>query len=431
MWYNGTIKTMLMQGNDARNIYLHRIQHLFRDSLGFVNSYLNSFPVSFIIKCEVASKEGIFMKLNKLCALLLLILTVVVFAGCSTDKTESDPGDMDNAVNAGDNQIIAFRPVDCGIQSQKSYEYPFLGLNFVLPDEILSKIDSREVFVYTQEDYTLDYSISYGVLRFSATTKEQREQEGMSVDILSWEESLEKIGAIGVYRKEAVTQLNELTSCDTHNKIGESTDGTYEYYISTNSSGKADLVAELNKTEITIEAMHTLNAELGYSAFSSDRLEGINEIGRFSTVDVFGNGYSEEVFQEYDLTLVNVFATWCSPCVEEIPELEKLRQEYADKGIKLGVIAVVLDTKTVSGTDENAVKLAQKLFEKSGANFPFLVPDDGNMGGRLTGIESVPESFFVDSNGNIVSEPYIGANTLEQWRQIVDTEFGNLKENTK
>lgn len=369
------------------------------------------------------------MKFNKLCSILLLLaLTVTMFAGCSTDKTDPDTGNSDNMVNTDDNQIISFRPVDCGIQSQDSYEYPFLGLNFVLPDEILSKIDSREVFVYTQEDYTQDYSVSYGVLRFSATTKEQREQEGMSVDIFSWEESLEKIGAIGVYSKEVVTQLDELTFCDTHKKIGESADGAYEYYLSTNSSGKVDLVEALNKTEITIESMHTLNAELGYSAFSTDRLEGIDNVGKFSTEDVFGDAYSEEVFQKYDLTLVNVFATWCSPCVEEMPELEKLRQEYADKGIKLGVVAVVLDTKTASETDKNAVELAQKLSKKSGANFPFLIPDDGNMGGRLTGIESVPESFFVDSKGNIVSEPYIGARTLKEWRQIVDTEFSNLED---
>lgn len=48
------------------------------------------------------------------------------------------------------------------------------------------------------------------------------------------------------------------------------------------------------------------------------------------------------------------------------------------------------------------------------------------MNGRLTGIESIPESFFVDGSGNIVSEPYIGARTLAQWREIVEAELNGL-----
>lgn len=356
------------------------------------------------------------MKFRRLCAFMLLLsLMSAVFAGCASAEEDAS-------------ETLSFRPVDCGIQSQDIYEYPFLGMNFVLSDAILSKVDSREIFVYTQEDYTKELEIAYGLLRFSATTQEQREQEGMSVDIIGWEESLEKVGAIGAYRKEMTAQLDELTVCDTHEKIGESDDGAYEYYLSINSSGDQTLAEALKQTEVSIVTMHALDMELGYSAFSTDRLTGIDSVGSFTTEDVFGNAYDESVFQEYDLTLVNVFATWCSPCVEEIPELEKLRQEYAEKGVRLGVLAVVLDTKTELGTDEGALERARVLYEKSGAQFPFLMPDDGNMGGRLTGIESVPESFFVDASGNITSEPYIGAKTLEQWRQIADAELAALEE---
>lgn len=361
------------------------------------------------------------MKFQKLCALMLLLsLMSAMFVGCASAEDDLTASEM-----------ILFRPVDCGIQSQDAYEYPFLGMNFVLSDAILSKIDSREVFVYTQEDYTQELEIAYGLLRFSATTQEQREQEGMSVDIIAWEEELEKIGVIGAYRKDVTAQLDELTACDTHEKIGESEDGAYEYYLSTNSSGDQTLAAALKETEVSIVTMHALDMELGYSAFSTDRLEGIDNVGSFTTEDVFGNTYDETVFQAYDLTLVNVFATWCSPCVEEIPELEKLRQEYAEKGVKLGVVAVVLDTKTEQGTDEGALERAKVLYERSGAQFPFLMPDDGNMGGRLTGIESVPESFFVDGSGNITSEPYIGAKSLEQWRQIADAELAALEESAQ
>lgn len=367
------------------------------------------------------------MKIHRFLPLLLILAMVgAILAGCSAEENFSDTGSSSGISEPEGNEILAFRPVDCGIQSQDFYEYPFLGLNFLLPQDILNKIDSREIFVYTQEDYTEDCAIAYGLLRFSATTQKQREQTVMSINIIEWEENLEKIGAIGAYQKDMVARLDELTLCDIHTKVGESADGAYEYYLSTNSSGDTALAASLQKTDVSIVPMHTLNMELGYSAFSTDRLEGVQNVGSFSTEDVFGNCYTESLFQEYDLTLVNVFATWCSPCVEEMPELEKLRQEYADKGIRLGVVAVVLDSKTTLGTDAGAVERAQALSRKIDAQFPFLIPDDGNMNGRLTGIESIPESFFVDGSGNIVSEPYIGARTLAQWREIVEAELNGL-----
>ena len=65
-------------------------------------------------------------------------------------------------------------------------------------------------------------------------------------------------------------------------------------------------------------------------------------VGKFKTKGVDGKDYTEKVFSDYDLTLVNVFTTWCSPCVNEIPELEKLYEEMKEKGV--GVVGVVLDT---------------------------------------------------------------------------------------
>lgn len=355
-------------------------------------------------------------------------ILLAVLAGCGTaDKTGegTDQTVKEELTDAG--EIYAFRPVDCGIPSQEVYEYPFIGLTVRLSEKMLSKMDSRDVFMYTQEDYAGENEISYAVMRFSAPNQEEKEEEGMSVDIVEWEGALEKIGAVGIYQKDMLPQLDTLTGCDTHKKLGESTDGSYEYYMSTNSAGNQDYIKELEASDITMGEIHELDMSLGYSAFSTDRIDGVENVGSFTTTDVKGETYTESVFADYDLTLVNAFATWCSPCVEEMPELEALRKEYEEKGIKLGVVAVVLDSKTTKGVDEDAVQLAKKLSEKIDGKFPFLIPDDGNMNGRLVGIESVPESFFVDKDGNIVSDPYVGANTKEGWSEIVDKELAELK----
>ena len=72
--------------------------------------------------------------------------------------------------------------------------------------------------------------------------------------------------------------------------------------------------------------------------------------------------------------MVNIFTTWCSPCVNEIPDLEKLYQEMKDKGV--GVVGVTLDTVGSGGKqDEEAVKKAQVLQKKTKASYP--IPDPG------------------------------------------------------
>lgn len=370
------------------------------------------------------------MKFKKIKAFLwITILTAGVLSGCSEKTTENNIAENEQSeeVMGTEDDINEFRPVDCGLQAQEEYEFPFLGMKLELSQQINEKLDSRELFGFTQEDYTPSGEIFYANIRFSATTEEQRAEKGMSVDILSWEEALEKVGAIGVYQKDTVSELNQLTGCDVHEKVGESADGTYEYYISINSEGNQEFAEEIKKAKLTFIEMHSFDFNEGYTAFSMDRVNGVASVGKFETTDVNGNKYTETIFEENDLTLVNIFATWCSPCVQEMPELEALRKTYADKGVKFGVVGVVMDTKTTSGTDEGAIERAQALLKKSGAQFPFLMPDEGNMNDRLTGIEAYPETFFVDKEGNIVSEPYVGARSEEDWEKIVEQEFTNLK----
>lgn len=344
--------------------------------------------------------------LNRLCILLLAM--AMLFSPALAEGEIVDMGD------AG-----LFRPVDCGLPAQETYEFPFIGLNVSLPAELLTLMDSRDVFVFTLEDYTAANAIAYAMLRFSAPTQAEKEEEGFSVDIFAWEEGMAKVGVIGMYRKGMASQLDALTLCDQHTRIGESADGAYEYYLSTSSGGNADYTALLEAAELTLTEMHALDLSLGYSAFSADRIDGVADLGEFTASDIFGQAYTQDVFQAYDLTLVNLFATWCDPCVEELPILEQLRAAFAEQGIRLGIVAVVMDAKTADGVDAYAVADAQALAEDSGAHFPFLIPDETDMNGRLTGISVFPESFFVDSEGHIVSDPIIGANDLDGWTKIV------------
>lgn len=142
-------------------------------------------------------------------------------------------------------------------------------------------------------------------------------------------------------------------------------------------------------------------------------------LGEFSLEDINGEVYTQEMFAEYDLTMVNVFATWCSPCVKEIPDLEKLHQEMGERGVNIA--GIVLDTVDGSGKkDEEGVEKAKLLAEKTGATYPFLIPDEGNLNGIISGVSAVPTTFFVDKEGNIVGEIYTGARSFQDWKSIAE-----------
>ena len=94
------------------------------------------------------------------------------------------------------------------------------------------------------------------------------------------------------------------------------------------------------------------------------------QLGEFSTQDIYGNIYTQDIFKDYDLTLVNVFTTWCTPCVEEIPDLEKLYQDMSDRGIQ--VVGVLLDVLNEKGEiQQDMLEKSQLLATKVYQNFIF------------------------------------------------------------
>ena len=375
------------------------------------------------------------------------VLGVTSFGGVQVMAAESTeamavPADeagmvVDGDATAADGEAIpsdlvagTFKPSETTVPAQDSYEYPFLGLTMKLPKELLKQIKAQTIAMISNEGWNENGDvIKYAYLSWNEMTEEQKEEE---VDKLGtayedWCNSLGKIGVIGVYDEDSQKKLDEITGCTKHKEIGSSSDGKYKYYLSTNKDAEESLKKEVEEIDVTLTEM-TPPQQL--SAFdqpqdTSSNAEDSTTVGKFETKGIDGKDYTEKVFSDYDLTLVNIFTTWCSPCVNEIPELEKLYEEMKEKGV--GVVGVVLDTVGDDGKqDEETVKKAGVLQEKTKASYPFLTPDSTMMNGRLNGISAFPETFFVDKEGNIVGETYTGSHTLDEWKEIVEKELKNV-----
>ncbi|MCR1918466.1 TlpA family protein disulfide reductase [Frisingicoccus caecimuris] len=151
-------------------------------------------------------------------------------------------------------------------------------------------------------------------------------------------------------------------------------------------------------------------------------------LGEFSAQDFSGNTVTKDIFADYDLTMVNLWTTTCGYCIEEMPVLNELRKEFQDDGISFNIISVCMDVGNTDEINDANLKKAQEIIEKAGVEYPNLIPDSVLLEGRLKGIQAFPESFFVDSEGNVVSEPYVGALPKNHWRVTMNNEIDKLKQ---
>lgn len=352
----------------------------------------------------------------------------------AAESTETaDPGAammVDGEAVSSDLVAGTFKPSDVTCKAQDSYEYPFLGLKLSLSKELLKQIKDQSIAMLTTEDFeNQTNAVTYAYVSWSKMTEEQKNAEiqKMGTGYDDWVAGLDRIGTIGVYDEASQKKLDEITGCTEHKELGSSSDGKYKYYLSTNKDADEKLTKELEKikTDITEMTPYQNISVFDQPQDTSSNPEDVKSVGKFETTGIDGKTYTEKVFSDYDLTLVNVFTTWCSPCVKEIPELQELYKEMKEKGV--GVAGVVLDTTDEKGNqDEEAVKKAGILQEKTKAEYPFLMPDTTMMNGRLQGISAFPETFFVDKDGNIVGDTYTGSHTLDEWKEIVEKELKNV-----
>ena len=346
------------------------------------------------------------------------------------------PEDAGLSVNM-DSNGGSFKPADYTLPVKDEYVYEYLGLKFKLSEKIREAMKAKDI-VMLDDQSPIDQDLKYGLLSFSKLTEEQKNAEvsKMGDGYEKWQESLERIGTIGMFEKSlSEDEIGKITKCDSHTKLGESKDGKYSYYLSVNSTADAETIEELKQTTVEITEKKD-RPENGFvlseksdlentMAFSTDSQNVATDLSNLQTVDIDGKEFSGKNFSDYDLTMVNVFATWCSPCVQEIPDLAEIQKEMKDKGVN--IVGVVTDTVDQTGENQEALEKAKLIRERSKAEYPFLIPDKSNFNGRLSGIQAFPETFFVDKKGQIVGETYSGSHNKKAWLEIIEKELAKVK----
>ena len=140
----------------------------------------------------------------------------------------------------------------------------------------------------------------------------------------------------------------------------------------------------------------------------------------FEGKDLDGNTVkSDELFSANAVTVVNFWFTTCNPCVGELSELDALNKELAEKGGAL----IGVNTFTLDG-DEAAISEAKDVLAKKGATYQNVYfNSDGEAGKFTTNIFAYPTTYVVDRNGNIVSDPIVGAITEKNQAEALQAQI--------
>lgn len=141
-------------------------------------------------------------------------------------------------------------------------------------------------------------------------------------------------------------------------------------------------------------------------------------LSSFATTDLEGNEVTQDIFADYDVTMVNIWATFCSPCLGEMPALGELNAEYADKGFQ--IVGLVSDTLNQDGTiSDSQVVTAKDAVAATDADYVHLLPSE-DLFGLLSQVSAVPTTLFVDKDGAQVGSAVTRAYSKEEWVAIID-----------
>ena len=198
------------------------------------------------------------------------------------------------------------------------------------------------------------------------------------------------------------------------NQATEEVDGTENQAEAEAAATKPESKEEqADKTDkADSDAADSKNNEVQSNALDEFKVYG--KFAEFTTNDIDGNEVTQSIFANKDLTVVNIWGTFCGPCINEMPELGAWEKELPDN---VQIVGLIVDISSTD--DETQIAAAKQITEKADAGFVNLIGGNGDFDELIGSIVGVPTTIFVDKSGNIVGEIIVGAD-VDRYKSFVN-----------
>lgn len=153
-----------------------------------------------------------------------------------------------------------------------------------------------------------------------------------------------------------------------------------------------DMDEESSSEAITGANIANNDSDSEADAGESDILPALD----FELVDQYGNTHTLADYEGKTIFL-NFWATWCPPCRAEMPDIQKIYEEYAEAGDDS--VAIVGVAAPNYGGEKSAGEIATFL-EENGYTYPVLMDEGGELFMQY-GVFSYPTTFMIDKDGNV------------------------------
>lgn len=135
---------------------------------------------------------------------------------------------------------------------------------------------------------------------------------------------------------------------------------------------------------------------------------GMGSAPAFDLPDTRGGRKSMESYKG-KVVMLNFWATWCGPCKQEIPDFIELQKEYGDQGFE--IVGISLDQPGQEAVVKGFVR-------QKGMNYDVLF-DDGSLAQAYGGVRSIPTTFLINREGEIVSSQ-VGLQPKSAWASAIE-----------
>lgn len=162
------------------------------------------------------------------------------------------------------------------------------------------------------------------------------------------------------------------------------------------------------------------------AAESESSVPEASDFGEFSCKTLAGETVTQDIFADKKVTLVNLWGTWCGPCVAELPGLQALSVKL--DGSDAQVVGIVEDTYDPENADGNAeaLDMANYIRQEAGLTYPNLIPDKSLEAGIISTVSAFPTTWFVDSSGNILGDPVEGSRSEEDYMAMIEEKLAEV-----
>ncbi len=185
-------------------------------------------------------------------------------------------------------------------------------------------------------------------------------------------------------------------------------------YLSTAGGSTAEETAGNEEDAAGNEGDITGNEEDEDAQQNEETAETVRAYG-FELSDQYGNTHTLEQY-EGKVIFLNFWATWCGPCRNEMPEIQKLYEEYAAQGEDAEVAILGVAGPGMGG--EGSAEDITAFMEENGYTYPVLMDETGKMFSYY-GISAFPTTFMIDREGNVFG--YVSGQLTEDiMRSIID-----------